>query len=48
MKNQKKLQKQEDNIKYKLFIKENTVACPECKTPIEKSEGCNHMECVIC
>ena len=22
--------------------------CPECKTPIEKSEGCNFMTCAIC
>ncbi|KAI9205775.1 uncharacterized protein BJ171DRAFT_51981 [Polychytrium aggregatum] len=22
--------------------------CPSCATPIEKSEGCNHMECPIC
>ncbi|XP_078365786.1 uncharacterized protein LOC144650025 [Oculina patagonica] len=26
----------------------NRKNCPRCKTPIEKNEGCNHMECSQC
>ena len=31
-----------------LWVKANTKACPKCKTPIEKDEGCNHMTCKKC
>ncbi|GMN35393.1 hypothetical protein TIFTF001_005268 [Ficus carica] len=27
------------------WILVNTKACPKCKRPIEKSQGCNHMKC---
>jgi hypothetical protein len=29
-------------------IKETTKKCPKCKSPIEKSYGCNHMTCRKC
>lgn len=30
------------------WIKENTVACPQCNYSVEKSGGCNHMICPKC
>ena len=29
-------------------IRQNTKPCPSCKTPIEKSYGCDHMRCTYC
>lgn len=31
-------------LKKKLGIKD----CPECTTPLEKTDGCNHMTCTVC
>lgn len=31
-----------------IWLKANTKKCPECKAPIQKNEGCNHMTCSIC
>ena len=34
---------------YENFVKNsNYKYCPKCKVKVEKSEGCNHMTCVIC
>lgn len=30
------------------WIMANTKACPNCKKPIEKNQGCNHMKCTTC
>lgn len=30
------------------WIIANTKNCPNCKRPIEKNHGCNHMECRSC
>ena len=31
-----------------LWVAANTKKCPRCQTPIEKDEGCNHMNCRKC
>ncbi|CAE6456661.1 unnamed protein product [Rhizoctonia solani] len=31
-----------------VWLKEHTTACPQCKTKVEKSYGCNHMTCTRC
>lgn len=34
---------------FERYMKEtDTRKCPTCKTPIEKTYGCNHMECATC
>lgn len=39
----------EGNEEFQKWKQENNVKdCPVCKVPIEKSYGCNHMECRIC
>lgn len=39
----------EDNKLFREYKKEHDVRdCPNCKVGIEKSEGCNHMECKNC
>lgn len=39
----------EGNEDFKKWKRENDVKdCPICKVPIEKSFGCNHMECINC
>jgi len=30
------------------WIKANTKPCPKCKSPIAKTQGCNHMQCSQC
>lgn len=30
------------------FIKGNSMRCPSCNTPVEKTEGCNKMHCNVC
>lgn len=30
------------------FIKKNSRPCPNCKSPIQKNSGCNHMTCQHC
>ncbi len=30
------------------FILDNTKSCPNCRSPIEKNGGCEHMKCLIC
>lgn len=37
--------RREDNSKSEQFVTMETRQCPKCKSPIEKVEGCNHMEC---
>lgn len=34
-----------EDVAQKLWMKTNTRPCPECKAPIEKMDGCNHMTC---
>jgi len=34
--------------KYENWARKNTKKCPNCKTPIEKANGCNHMTCGNC
>jgi len=36
------------NDRYDEWRKKNTKNCPQCKTPIEKNGGCNHMKCINC
>ena len=31
-----------------LWLAANTKKCPQCRTPTEKNEGCNHMSCRRC
>lgn len=39
----------EGSAEFKIWMKQNKVKpCPKCKTPIQKSYGCNHMECSAC
>jgi len=30
------------------WVKKNAKPCPGCKAPIEKNQGCNHMQCSLC
>jgi ariadne-1 len=32
----------------RFWIKKNTKPCPTCGAPIEKNDGCNHMQCSQC
>jgi hypothetical protein len=45
-KGKKKLTRAEK--KAERYIKKNARPCPQCKTPIQKTEGCNHMTCQGC
>ena len=43
--------KKTDDSGLKLWMEENAARakyCPQCSTPIEKTDGCNHMECLGC
>lgn len=40
--------KKGDDIANALWVAANTKRCPRCTTPIEKDEGCNHMQCRKC
>ncbi|XP_078345058.1 ankyrin repeat and IBR domain-containing protein 1-like [Oculina patagonica] len=31
-----------------LWLVTNSKSCPNCKSPIQKNEGCNHMKCTKC
>jgi len=34
---------------YKFYAKSNDIQiCPECKSRVQKAEGCNHMTCLVC
>ncbi|KAK8870193.1 hypothetical protein M9Y10_008070 [Tritrichomonas musculus] len=41
-------EKDQKNFASEKFIDLNYTRCPKCQTPIEKTEGCNHMYCTIC
>ncbi len=38
---------QEENIQGVLWY-DTAIKCSECKTPIQKISGCNHVQCLIC
>merc|ERR1739848_632876 len=38
-------EKSQDDSETKNWLQANTKPCPQCKTPIEKDNGCNHMKC---
>ena len=42
----KKIEKEE--MENHAWIQENTVSCPSCFLRVEKSKGCNHIECPVC
>ncbi|KAK1706636.1 hypothetical protein BDP67DRAFT_528693 [Colletotrichum lupini] len=37
--------KAEDHVNAELFKGLNIKLCPKCKTPVDRYEGCNHLEC---
>ncbi|KXH29528.1 hypothetical protein CSIM01_06261 [Colletotrichum simmondsii] len=37
--------KAEDHVNAELFKGLNIKPCPKCKTPVDRYEGCNHLEC---
>eukprot|EP01080_Neovahlkampfia_damariscottae_P001708 gene1708-477_t len=43
-----KLNSQESEKQYSEWAQKNSKKCPQCKTDIEKSGGCNHMKCTKC
>jgi hypothetical protein len=38
----------EDKLYHEWAATHDVKNCPGCKTPIERSEGCNHMTCIKC
>jgi hypothetical protein len=38
----------EEDLSARLWLKQNGMACPSCKTGIERSDGCFHMHCSVC
>jgi len=40
--------KAKSNTANEEWIRNNTKPCPQCKAPIEKAAGCNHMQCREC
>ncbi|KAJ4984141.1 E3 ubiquitin-protein ligase RNF19B [Stagonosporopsis vannaccii] len=43
----KQLKKQEENASKK-WLNDKAKACPGCRRPIEKADGCDHMTCTKC
>ena len=41
----KQLRNFADTYMSEMYLKESAKKCPNCQTPIEKSEGCNKMTC---
>lgn len=37
-----------ETIANTLWLVTNSKSCPNCKSPIQKNEGCNHMKCTKC
>ena len=44
---EKEVQRKQDNLN-EAWIKGNAKLCPNCKVPIQKNEGCNHIKCAAC
>lgn len=38
----------DDDIKFAILIQKDTKCCPNCKTLFFRSQGCDHMFCIIC
>ena len=43
-----KLEMNDEDAKSNKWKNENTKPCPQCKSPIEKKDGCSHVLCVTC
>jgi hypothetical protein len=43
-----KRENNEGEKRYAAWAKQNTKLCPQCRVPIEKNGGCNHMTCGAC
>jgi len=39
------LEKNENELASRVYIAAHTKPCPQCREPIEKNEGCDHMTC---
>lgn len=46
----KRLEREEEDDKLfqKAMEEAHIISCPHCKVPIEKSDGCNKIKCVVC
>lgn len=38
----------EDDLKNAVLLLKSTRSCPKCHNFIEKTQGCNHMHCIVC